>query len=139
MTGDKVKYASKITEVSVLEHQYTQGDEDVTLFDGTSQDGDIITFQEPTHSLTASGVTILDSGANYVKLSAGSGTVTGKKYIHTTRDIRLPVSESDVESVKEVKSATLVSLTNSVAVAQRLAAYYKCCETVQHKAVFHNQ
>ena len=139
MTGDKVKYASKITEVSVLEHQYTQGYEDVTLFDGTSQDGDIITFQEPAHSLTASGVTILDSGANYVKLSAGSGTVTGKKYIHTTRDIRLPVSESDVESVKEVKSATLVSLTNSVAVAQRLAAYYKCCETVQHNAVFHNQ
>ena len=139
MTGDKVKYISKITEVSVLEHQYTQGDEDVTLFDGTSQDGDIITFQEPAHSLTASGVTILDSGANYVKLSAGSGTVTGKKYIHTTRDIRLPVSESDVESVKEVKSATLVSLTNSVAVAQRLAAYYKCCETVQHNAVFHNQ
>ena len=139
MNGDKVKYISKITEVSVLEHQYTQGYEDVTLFDGTSQDGDIITFQEPAHSLTASGVTILDSGANYVKLSAGSGTVVGKKYIHTTRDIRLPVSESDVESVKEVKSATLVSLTNSVAVAQRLAAYYKFYETVQHNAVFHNQ
>ena len=139
MTGDKVKYASKITEVSVLEHQYVQGAEDVTLFDGTSSYGDIVTFNEPAHSLTASGVTILESGANYVKISAGTGTVTGKKYIHTTRDVRLHVSDSDVENVKEVKAATLVSLTNSTAVAQRLAAYYKCCETVQHDSVFHNQ
>lgn len=138
-SGDKVKYASKITEVSVLEHQYVQGAEDVTLFDGTSSYGDIVTFNEPAHSLTASGVTILESGANYVKISAGTGTVTGKKYIHTTRDVRMPVSESDVENVKEVKAATLVSLTNSTAVAQRLAAYYKCCETVQHDSVFHNQ
>lgn len=137
--GDKVKYASKITEVSVLEHTYAQGEEEVTLFDGTAASGDIITFNEPAHSLTASGVTILESGANYVKISAGSGTVTGKKYIHTTRDVRLPVSESDVENVKEAKTATLVSLANSMAVAQRLAAYYKCCETVQHDSVFHNQ
>ena len=139
MTGDKVKYASKITAVSVLEHQYVKGTDDVTLFEGTSSDGDIITFNEPAHSLAASGVTILESGANYVKISAGTGTVTGKKYIHTTRDIRRSVSESDVESVKEVKNATLVSLTNSMAVAQRLAEYYKCCETVQHEAIFHNQ
>lgn len=138
-TGDKVKYASKITEVSVLEHQYVQGAEDVTLFDGTSSYGDIVTFNEPAHSLTASGVTILESGANYVKISAGTGTITGKKYIHTTRDVRMPVSESDVENVKEVKAATLVSLTNSTAVAKRLAAYYKCCETVQHDSIFHNQ
>lgn len=139
MTGDKVKYASKITKVSVLEHQYVQGDEDVTLFEGTAANGDIITFREPAHSITASGVTILERGANYVKISSGSGIVTGKKYIHTTRDIRLSVSASDIESVKEVKNATLVSLTNSMAVAQRLAEYYKCCETVQHDAVFRNQ
>lgn len=138
-SGDKVKYSSKITEVSALEHTYAQGEEEVTLFDGTAASGDIITFNEPAHSLTASGVTILESGANYVKISAGTGTVTGKKYIHTTRDVRMPVSESDVENVKEVKAATLVSLTNSTAVAQRLAAYYKCCETVQHDSIFHNQ
>lgn len=137
--GDKVKYASKITEVTVLEHTYDQGEEEVTLFDGTAASGDIITFNEPAHSLTASGVTILESGANYVKISAGTGTVTGKKYIHTTRDVRLHVSDSDVDNAKEVKTATLVSLTNSMAVAQRLAAYYKCCETVQHDSIFHNQ
>ena len=138
-SGDKVKYASKITEVSVLEHTYAQGEEEVTLFDGTAASGDIITFNEPAHSLTASGVTILESGANYIKISAGTGTVTGKKYIHTTRDVRLHVSDSDVDNAKEVKTATLVSLTNSMAVAQRLAAYYKCCETVQHDSIFHNQ
>lgn len=134
--GDKVNYASKVTEISVLEHQYIMGTEEIKLFEGATVDGDVIQFSEPAHSLTAQGFRILEQGANYARVSGGSGTLTGLKYIHTTRDVREPVSEDEVPNVVEVTEATLVSLTNSAAVAQRLAAYYRQTESVEHEAVY---
>lgn len=134
--GDKVNYASKVTEISVLEHQYIMGAEEIKLFEGAAVDGDLIQFSEPAHSLTAQGFRILEQGANYARVSGGSGTLTGLKYIHTTRDVREPVSEDEVPNVVEVTGATLVSLTNSAAVAQRLAAYYRQTESVEHEVVY---
>lgn len=130
--GDSVTYAAGVTEVSVLEHQYIPGDETVTLFEGTSMEGDRIRFSEPAHSLTAEGFRILEQGANYAVLSAGSGTLSGKKYVHTTREVRVDVTPGEVSNVVEVTSATLVTLTSADAVAQRMAAFYKCGETVSH-------
>ena len=121
--GDKVRYEAQVTEVSVLEHQYIPGTEEIQLFEGTTQSGDVIQFQEPVHSLAASGFSLLEQGANYAKVSAGTGTLTGKKYVHTTRDVRQAVTPDDVANVVEVKEATLVSLVNSAAVAERLAEY----------------
>lgn len=134
--GDSVTYETKVTEVSVLEHQYIPSTEEMTLFEGTAADGDIIQFSEPAHSLTASGFSILESGANWAKVSAGSGQLNGKKYMHTTRDTRETVTPSDVPNVVEVKDATLVSLVNSAQVVERLAEYYKISETVSHDVVF---
>lgn len=134
--GDKVTYESKVTEVSVLEHQYIKGTEEVTLFEGTAVAGDVIQFGEPAYDLAASGFSVQSSGANYAVLSAGTGTLTGKKYVHMTRDVRVPVSEDDVDNVIEVKEATLVSLTNSAAVAQRLAGYYQYIEALDHEVVY---
>ena len=134
--GDKVNYASDVTEVSVLEHQYIAGTEEIKLFEGATVDGDVIQFSEPAHSLTAQGFSILEQGANYAKVSGGSGTLTGLKYIHTTRDVRVAVAEDEVPNVVEVAEATLVSLTNSAAVAQRLAAYYLQVESVEHEVIY---
>lgn len=134
--GDKVTYESKVTEVSVLEHQYIKGTEEVTLFEGVAEEGDIIQFEEPAYGLEASGFSVQSSGANYAVLSAGTGTLTGKKYVHMTRDVRVPVSEDEVSNVVEVKEATLVSLTNSAAVAQRLAGYYQYIEALDHEVVY---
>ncbi len=134
--GDKVNYASDVTEVSVLEHQYIAGAEEIKLFEGATVDGDVIQFSEPAHSLTAEGFNILEQGANYARLSGGSGTLTGLKYVHTTRDVREIVAEDEVPNVVEVTGATLVSLTNSAAVAQRLAAYYRQGESVEHEVVY---
>ena len=53
-----------------------------------------------------------------------------------TRDLRVPVLEDDVDNVIEVKEATLVSLTNSAAVAQRLAGYYQYIEALDHEVVY---
>ena len=135
LLGDSVGYATRVTEVSVLEHQYIPGSEAVDLFDGTAQAGDVIQFSEPVYDLSADGFSILESGANYARLSAGTGKLTGKKYVHTTRDVRAQVLPDDVPNVVEVTEATLVSLVNSSAVAQRLARYYACLDTLTHDII----
>lgn len=134
--GDTVNYAAKVTQVSVLEHQYIAGAEEITLFEGATVEGDVIQFSEPAHSLAAQGFSILEQGANYARVSGGSGTLTGLKYVHTTRDVRVAVTEDEVPNVVEVTEATLVSLTNSAAVAQRLAAYYLQAESVEHEVIY---
>ena len=134
-SGGTVKYDSLISAVTVTEHQYIAGTDEKELFSGTSQQGDIITFSEPMHSLTATGFTILESGANYAKISAGSGSLKGKTYIHNTRLVTQTVTENAAENVKSVTDATLVSLVNSSTVAKRLADYYKCRETITNGIV----
>ena len=59
-----VKHLDPVSAVAVTEHQYIAGTEDVTLFEGTAQQGDVIEFDEPAHTLTAEGFTILESGAS---------------------------------------------------------------------------
>lgn len=134
-SGGTVKYDSPVSAVTVTEHQYIAGTDEKELFSGTSQQGDIITFSEPMHSLTATGFTILESGANYAKISSGSGSLKGKPYIHNTRLVTQTVTENAAENVKSVTDATLVSLVNSSAVAKRLADYYKCRETITNGIV----
>lgn len=130
-----VETEKPISAVTVTEHQYIAGTDEKELFSGTSQQGDIITFSEPMHSLTAIGFTILESGANYAKISSGSGSLKGKTYIHNTRLVTQTVTENAAENVKSVTDATLVSLVNSSAVAKRLADYYKCRETITNGIV----
>lgn len=132
--NSSIEYTSTAIDVIVLEHQYTEGQEDITLFEGTTSAGDVITFSEPCHSLVASGFTITESGANYAVLSSGSGKLTGKKYIHSTREVRGKRTQmrdaTENESKIRVEDATLVSLVNSRAVADRLADYYACAERI---------
>ena len=123
-----VKHLDPVSAVAVTEHQYIAGTEDVTLFEGTAQQGDVIEFDEPAHTLSAEGFTILESGANYAILSAGTGKLTGKSYIHNRRVVTRTVTEGVAENVEPIADATLVSLVNSSAVAQRMAAYYACRE-----------
>lgn len=130
-----VETEKPISAVTVTEHQYIAGTNEKELFSGTSQQGDIITFSEPMHSLTATGFTILESGANYAKISSGSGSLKGKTYIHNTRLVTQTVTENAAENVKSVTDATLVSLVNSSAVAKRLADYYRCRETITNGIV----
>lgn len=129
-----IGYTSPAIDVIVLEHQYTEGQEEITLFEGTTSAGDIITFSEPCHSLVASGFTVTEQGANYAIVSSGSGKLTGKKYVHSTREVRGKRTQArdseENESKIRVEEATLVSLVNSRAVADRLADYYACSERI---------
>lgn len=118
-------YETPVSAVEITEHQWVKSQDTVTLFEGTAEDGTLVTFEEPAHSLTAEGFTIIEQGDNYAILSAGTGTLTGKSYNHLTRIVRRTVTEGAEENVVTVSDATLVSLTNSVDVAKRMADYYR--------------
>jgi hypothetical protein len=138
--GGSVEYATPVTEVIVTEHAYSQSTTEVTeLFNGTTSAGDKITFDDPCYDLEATGFAITESGANYAIVTAGSGVLNGKKYTHVTRQIIAPTntrSRSLVEqsdNTVKVENATLVSLANATAVAERLAEYYSHNERINNK------
>lgn len=138
--GGSVEYATPVTEVIVTEHAYSQSATETTeLFKGTTSAGDKITFDEPCYDLAASGFSVLDSGANWATVSAGSGVLTGKKYTHVTRQVLRQIKPETRELVTQsdntvkVESATLVSLVNATAVAERLAEYYSHNERINYK------
>lgn len=124
-------YETPVSAVEITEHQWVKSQDTVTLFEGTAEDGALVTFEDPAHSLTAEGFTITEQGDNYAILSAGTGTLTGKSYNHLTRIVRRTVTEGAEENVVTVSDATLVSLTNSVDVAKRMADYYRHRETIR--------
>ena len=129
--GCTTVYEAPVSAVEVTEHQWVQNQEETTLFEGTAESSTLVTFDDPAHSLTADGFTIMEQGDNYAVLSAGSGTLKGKGYTHLTRIVRRTVTDGAEENVVSVTDATLVSLTNSVDVAQRMADYYTHRETIQ--------
>lgn len=137
--GAKVLSDAPYSAVSVVEHHYMVGGDEEKLFEGETQTNDIIVFNEPMYSLTATGFRILSSGANFAKVSSGTGTLTGRKYIHNTRQIEQTVNSSAEQNVKSFDNATLISLVNSKATAERLAAYYKCNESIQADVILDNQ
>lgn len=137
--GGRVEYATPITSVTVLEHQYVPVNDESDLFEGTTTEGQVITFNEPMHDLVAVGFTILESDANFARVSAGSGLLTGKQYIHTSREITAPVNSSPIENVKRIEDATLVSLVNSSAVTKRLAEYYGNNQTLDINTVIKSE
>lgn len=124
-------YEIPVSAVEITEHQWVKSQDTVTLFEGTAEDGALVTFEEPAHSLTAEGFTITEQGDNYAILSAGTGTLTGKSYNHLTRIVRRTVTDGAEENVVTVSDATLVSLTNSVDVAKRMADYYRHREIIR--------
>ena len=124
-------YEAPVSAVEITEHQWVKSQDTVTLFEGTAEDGALVTFEEPAHSLTAEGFAIIEQGDNYAILSAGTGTLTGKSYNHLTRIVRRTVTEGAEENVVTVSDATLVSLTNSVDVAKRMVDYYRHRETIR--------
>lgn len=135
-TGGSVDYGTPVSRVIVTEHSWKEGSETVELFDGAAEQGDIIRFDEPVHDLKANGFTVLESNCNYAKVSAGTGTLTGTKYIHSMRDVVRDVGQGVNGDDITVKEAYLVSLVNSVGVAERLAEYYAHRETITQDVVW---
>lgn len=130
-SGASVEYLAPVTRVVVLEHQFVVGSESKKLFEGTTSQGQMITFGEPTSNLQADGFTIMESNANYAVVSGGSGTLTGTPYIDTTREVSRDVTSATTENEVRIEKATLVGITASADVAKRLQEYYKHRDSVK--------
>lgn len=134
--GGSVAYAAPVARVIVTEHKWEPGGETVALFDGAAGAGDIIRFDQPVHSLVPNGFTILESNCNYARVSTGTGTLTGTRYVHHLRDIVRAVPGAAQGKDVTVKEAWLVSLMNAVGVAERLADYYSHTERLVQEALW---
>lgn len=135
--GGSVDYMTPATRTEVTEHTYMRlpSDETVVLYDNTDGSGmadpdSPIIFNSPVYDLTASGsLTILESGVNFARLS-GTGTLSGRKYTHTTRIILRDTGSSGEQKTASVKDVTLVNVANSENVAKRVLAYYGSARTI---------
>jgi hypothetical protein len=121
-----------VTGVTVIAHSYLPSTESKELFKDNLPAGlHEILFSQPMHTLSISGGTIAESGANYAIINvATSGQVilTGQTYNEITRGhaIHTPgLSISVKPNVLEVKDAYLVNPNNLVQITQRLYDYYQ--------------
>ena len=146
--GGSVKHTGVSAKVIVHEHTFNayDTDEEVKLYDGEvaaeeitspmgeSMTGAIVLFSEPMHDLTVESGTILERGVNYAVLAPGGGVILrGKKYTHAMRAVVRPATASAevTENAHVVEKATLVSILNAEAVADRLYSYYTSAETIE--------
>lgn len=134
-----VDYPDKVTRVVLTEHQYIRGTESVSLFDGTTMEPTPIKFSDPVFDLVATGFTVIESGANYAVISAGSGTLTGTKYIHQTREVSREVQSAPTEKVERVDDQTLVTILESAAILDRLHQYYLHPDRIQASVARQNE
>lgn len=82
-----------------------------------------VIFDKPYHTLTATGLTIDDSGANYAVIS-GTGTLTGIPYVHIQRVRSKSTGAGGEARIVAVDNAYLISQLNSDTALDRLAAFY---------------
>lgn len=131
--GHKVKMTSLVTGVEVTAHRYTLSSEASSAYEDTLTAGThTVTFGSPFAQLTASGATIIASGANYAIISVpstGTVTITGKEYEDNTSVVGVYASELPANAKPNVilcdENATLVSSANALEIAQRLYSFYQ--------------
>lgn len=122
---DKIAAA---TSVQLTEHTfYASSNVDADILyeaaPGTTVSNYKVIFDKPYHTLVASGLTINSSGANWAIIS-GSGSLTGKPYVHIQRVKTASTGVRGEPSIVAVKEATLISQMNSETALERLKGYY---------------
>lgn len=134
--GGNVDYLTPATRAEVTEHSFLslESDKIVTLFDNTqgsdAANHTFVSFQDaPVHNLSVTGtMTLVESGVNYAIVN-GIGTLTGKKYTHTTRVLQKSTNSNGDEKEVSVTDATLVNVANSENVLSRVLSYYASAKT----------
>lgn len=131
--GGNIEFPRPVVAVEVTEHAWLQdqGADPEEIFSNagrTPEDHLLVQLDEPHYDYTASGLTINDSGDNYVIVS-GVGTVSARPYRHITQVYRLD-GAADSDQVVTETDDTLINSLNSPNVAQRLLAYYTSRKTV---------
>ena len=101
------------------------------------------TWDAPHYGYAITGGTLVDSGANWVTITAeGEVTLTGKKYIHTTRTLAKANPQAlaaERGNVVRVEQATLLTVENAAAALERLYAFYLLRQTLTEEIVVNGQ
>lgn len=130
--GGSVLIDKPVVGVKLTEHNYFPAGNEVTLFADGVDGEELIEFNQPYHDLKIEGGTILESGANYAKISAkGTVTLTGQPYTHVTRIVTAgKVDTGSTENVKNVTSCYLANPQIAQSLAERFYAFLKCNKTI---------
>lgn len=129
--GGIVTYDDPASRVEVVEHgyYYNKSVPEEVLYDnsgGDYLDNSIVLFDKPIYpnSIRADGnITFSEREVNYCR-ATGTGVIIGVPYVQTTRVLTKTNPGAEKEKVIRVESATLVTVTNSENVLERLADYY---------------
>ena len=154
----KITYNAPASKVEVIEHQYSKvnnaevkeiyageivGSNFISPRGQQIDNGAIITWDEPYHSITFEGTTLLNDevGVNYAVVAASaSAIIKGKPYVHSkvivSRDKENYVGK---EKVAKVENATLISLANSNSVVEKVMAYYDTPSTLSASIVMNDE
>lgn len=119
MQGQSFTDEDTVTRVELTYHTYKAITETLEAYkaedSGTGTDI-LVKFSEPLHDLSITNGTITEQGANYAIITANANCVlTGQKYEHTEQiktKSNPTVLASELENVKTITSATLVSSNN---------------------------
>lgn len=144
-SGAKMNREAQTAAVQIFVHRYTEDEEEEKLIDNEEIDGEnvLYVFSAPHHSYSIVGGNIVDSGENWVQITAsGPVTLTGKKYIHSTyvRKKENPyATAAEKGNVVSVENATLIHAGNADYAINRLFEYHTLKNVLTQNVVVTNQ
>jgi len=148
--GGSVEYVKPYSQVTVMEHSYTAllTAERVTLFDntsGTAVSNEEIWFDNApiiASTIVAEGSLTMTYASENSAVISGSGILTGIPYTHTTRSISQSRAGATEEKTISVEDCTLVNITNSENLLNRLYAFYcpdDFIKTIKNSLIYQNE
>lgn len=144
--GGSMETTPRIYKIDVDAHTYAPSEEVETLVEDEPISGEdvLLVFDEPHYAYELSGGTLLQSGANWVRISAAGAavTLTGKKYMHnivrhTKRNTLATAAERN--NVQTIDSATLIHSGNVQSVLDRLFKINQLRQTLTQEVVVNDQ
>lgn len=139
--GARAQMQPRLFMVQVAAHSYVESSEVVTLMSGKEVHGEaqLFTFHEPHYEYSIEGGVIVDSGVNWVKITAnGPVTLHAKTYIHNATMVSKQnpmATAAERNNMLTVESATLVHSGNVQAVLERLYNVKQLRQTLTQEAV----
>lgn len=139
--GARAQMQPRLFKVQVAAHSYAKSAEEVTLMSSKEVHGEaqLFTFHEPHHEYSIEGGMIVNSGVNWVKITAdGPVTLHAKTYIHNTTMISKQnpmATAAERNNVLTVEAATLIHSGNVLAALERLYNVKQLRQTLTQDAV----
>ena len=144
-SGAKVNREAQTAAVQLFVHRYTEGAEEEKLLDNEEIVGEnvLYIFSAPHHSYSVAGGNIVDSGENWVRITAsGPVTLTGKNYVHSTSVRRREnpyATAAEKGNIVSVENATLIHSGNADDTINRLFEYHTLKNVLTQEVVVTDQ